>query len=459
MTDKNFESLRQAHPLFTYRAYHWEKREDCLQLHFDFEVNEEIRFSPTIRIPDHPAYAAFYREHNLNELENFVFHIGMIELISYWKCVCCPEIRIEAAHLDDEALAWWKNLYYHGLGEFFYINHIATDAQSFVRLRSTSDRRLPKLEEGNPEGTIIPIGGGKDSVVTLELLKQQQPAPLTFIINPRGATKACAEISGRPSRYLEIQRPIDKRLLELNAEGYLNGHTPFSAMLAFYSLLVATLAGRSRIALSNESSANEPTVQGSDVNHQYSKSIAFESDFREYVARHLTESISYHSFLRPLSELQIAMLFSRCSAYHPVFRSCNVGSKQDIWCGHCPKCLFTCIMLSAFLPEEKVREIFGKGLLEDETLWPVMKELCGETDVKPFECVGTREEVCMALCEIIRQYGNRDESLPTLLTNFKRTALYEAYRQRYFQPLLSAWDPHHFLPEDEELLLRKALGI
>ncbi|MBQ2489352.1 MAG: hypothetical protein II525_06080 [Bacteroidales bacterium] len=459
MTDKNFESLRQAHPTFTYRAYHWEKREDCLQLQFYFEVNEEIRFSPTIRIPDHPAYATFYKEHNLNELENLVFHIGMIELISYWKCVCCPEIRIEAAHLDEEALAWWKNLYYHGLGEFFYINHIATDAQSFVRLRCTSDRRLPKLKAGNPEGTIIPIGGGKDSVVTLELLKQQQPAPLTFIINPRGATKACAEISGLPGRYLEIQRPIDKRLLELNAEGYLNGHTPFSAMLAFYSLLIATLAGRSRIALSNESSANEPTVQGSDVNHQYSKSIAFESDFREYVAKHLTEGISYHSFLRPLSELQIAMLFSRCTAYLPVFRSCNVGSKQDIWCGHCPKCLFTCIMLSAFLPAEKVREIFGKDLLEDETLWPVLKELCGETAVKPFECVGTREEVCMALCEIIRQYESRNKSLPTLLASFRRTALYEAYRQRDIQPLLTAWDPQHFLPEDEELLLRKALGI
>ncbi|MBR5664177.1 MAG: hypothetical protein IKX13_00275, partial [Bacteroidales bacterium] len=254
-------------------------------------------------------------------------------------------------------------------------------------------------------------------------------------------------------------RPIDKRLLELNAEGYLNGHTPFSAMLAFYSLLIATLAGRSRIALSNESSANEPTVQGSDVNHQYSKSIEFEADFREYVAQYLTEDVSYYSFLRPLSELQIAMLFSRCTAYLPVFRSCNVGSKQDIWCGHCPKCLFTCIMLSAFLPAEKVREIFGKDLLEDETLWPVLKELCGETAVKPFECVGTREEVCMALCEIIRQYESRNKSLPTLLASFRRTALYESYRQRDFQPLLTAWDPQHFLPEDEELLLRKALEI
>ena len=116
-------------------------------------------------------------------------------------------------------------------------------------------------------------------------------------------------------------------------------------------------------------------------------------------------------------------------------------------------------MLSAFLPAEKVREIFGKDLLEDETLWPVLKELCGETAVKPFECVGTREEVCMALCEIIRQYESRNEGLPTLLASFRRTALYESYRHRDFQPLLTAWDPQHFLPEDEELLLRKALGI
>ncbi|MBO7624662.1 MAG: hypothetical protein J6S82_05060 [Bacteroidales bacterium] len=116
-------------------------------------------------------------------------------------------------------------------------------------------------------------------------------------------------------------------------------------------------------------------------------------------------------------------------------------------------------MLSAFLPAEKVREIFGKDLLEDETLWPVLKELCGETAVKPFECVGTREEVCMALCEIIRQYESRNKSLPTLLASFRRTALYESYRQRDFQPLLTAWDPQHFLPEDEEQLLRKALEI
>ncbi len=173
-------------------------------------------------------------------------------------------------------------------------------------------------------------------------------------------------------------------------------------MLAFYTLLAACLSGRRYIALSNESSANEPTVQGSDVNHQYSKSVSFESDFRDYVKRQLSDRLSYYSFLRPLSELQIARLFAGHQAYFPVFRSCNAGSKTDSWCGNCPKCLFAFIILSPFIAPETLNGIFGKNLLADANLLPVLKELCGESEVKPFECVGTREEVCMALCETIR---------------------------------------------------------
>ena len=460
---KKYNTYRLTFGEMVYESYSYSVDAEGLKLEFAFRLNDKIVFRPTAAIPRRP-FLDFNQPKELMDI--LVFNIGMIELVSYWKCVCPPVVRVLPHSLDDEQIRFWKKIYFNGLGEFFYTNGINASQDDFMTIVSNPQSAVSwqATQALKPSSTqaitnyLVPIGGGKDSVVTLEALRPRGVRPL--IMNPRGATTLCAERGGfSPEETLVINRRIDPLLLDLNAKGCLNGHTPFSAMLAFYSLLIATLAGRSRIALSNESSANEPTVQGSDVNHQYSKSIAFESDFREYVARHLTESISYHSFLRPLSELQIAMLFSRCSAYHPVFRSCNVGSKQDIWCGHCPKCLFTCIMLSAFLPEEKVREIFGKGLLEDETLWPVMKELCGETDVKPFECVGTREEVCMALCEIIRQYGNRDESLPTLLTSFKRTALYEAYRQRDFQPLLSAWDPHHFLPEDEELLLRKALGI
>jgi hypothetical protein len=163
-------------------------------------------------------------------------------------------------------------------------------------------------------------------------------------------------------------------------------------MLAFYTRLASALSGIPNVALSNESSANESTVIGTSVNHQYSKSLEFEDDFRRY-----RPDFNYFSFLRPLSELQIAMLFSRFTAYHDVFRSCNVGSKEDIWCGHCAKCLFAYIILSPFIEPKRLNQIFGKAMLDDVSLKLEFEQLIGEAETKPFECVGTVSEVRQAL--------------------------------------------------------------
>ena len=201
-------------------------------------------------------------------------------------------------------------------------------------------------------------------------------------------------------------------MLLLNQEGFLNGHTPFSALLAFITLLIGVGSGSKYIALSNESSANESTVPGTDINHQYSKSVAFERDFREYVALHLNSEIQYFSFLRPLNEMQIASLFSQCTAYHEVFRSCNAGSKTDSWCGKCPKCLFTWIILSPFLTRERLTEIFGKDLMRDPELKPIFEELNGTSAVKPFECVGTVEEVRACVDEMKDREGTIAEVSP-----------------------------------------------
>ena len=289
------------------------------------------------------------------------------------------------------------------------------------------------------EKTLVPIGGGKDSVVTLECLRNvMSVTPL--IVNPRGATLNCVKTAGyKDDGFIVINRTLDPTMLKLNAEGYLNGHTPFSALLAFISLLVAFGSRSKYIALSNENSANESTVPGTNINHQYSKSIEFESDFRNYVAENLSEEVQYFSFLRPLSELQIAKLFSQCEAYHPVFRSCNVGSKTDSWCGHCPKCLFTWIILSPFLSREKLVSIFGKDLMADRSLQPILDELNGTAAVKPFECVGTVEEVNACLAATT----NAPEPVegPTV------------------DEILSRFNTNHFLPEKFEQILKSRLHV
>lgn len=109
----------------------------------------------------------------------------------------------------------------------------------------------------------------------------------------------------------------------------MNGHTPFSAIVAFLSFYTAYLIGAEHIVLSNESSANEGNLSGASVNHQYSKSFAFEHDFQQYAHKNLMPDIHYFSLLRPFNELQIAKYFAALPQYHAVFRSCNAGSKPQ----------------------------------------------------------------------------------------------------------------------------------
>lgn len=413
-----YELYRQTYPKFVYQSFQYDVQPDGLHIVFDFSAGPDIQFQPTAFIPSRP-FLRFDQPRDV--LDTLVFNIGMIELISYWKCVCSPVVEVRCGQLNPDQFQFWKKIYFNGLGEFFYINGIEATIDNFLTIDcfgSTpilNDDLFTNLSSTNH---LIPIGGGKDSVVTLEHLRQPGLRPIPLIMNPRGATVGCIQTAGYTlDEVLVIKRSIHPRLLELNAQGYLNGHTPFSAMLAFYTLLAAQLSGIPNIALSNESSANESTVVGTNVNHQYSKSLEFENDFRRYVASHISSRFNYYSFLRPLSELQIALLFSQHKQYFSVFRSCNVGSKQDIWCGNCPKCLFAYIILSPFIAPEILNAIFGKAMLDCIELRPYFLELTGKAPTKPFECVGTISEVHSALSLTLRRWYAHKR--PALLEDYK----------------------------------------
>jgi hypothetical protein len=274
-----------------------------------------------------------------------------------------------------------------------------------------------------------------------------------MIINPRDASLQTAYKAGFDDQEIfKLNRTIDPELLKLNEMGYLNGHTPFSAMLAFTSLLVAVLSGAGEIALSNESSANEPTIPGTKINHQYSKSLEFEKDFRWYVENYITGSIQYYSYLRPLNELQICGLFAEYGDHHGTFRSCNVGSKTNSWCGECPKCLFTYIMLSVFLGKDKMIKVFGTDLYAKESLTATLDQLCGFTDEKPFECVGTIDEVNLAIRKQIHEYG--DDELPLLLERYITKSGDKSFDPVKFRSLISAFE-ENCIPDPGKIKLLK----
>lgn len=409
-----YQLLRSRHKIFFYEGYTSAFTNEGFRIEFSFHIDGLSRFRP-ISVFHYGKYKEiFHRNYQFNKplVEYLIFNIGLIELISYWKATCAPVIRISDQLLNQAQVEWWKKLYFNGLAEFFYMNGLNPTMDGFLDIDSSGKQFKPQTAHGMGNGFLIPVGGGKDSAVTLELLKNAHAEIIPLIINPRGATTETLTAAGLDANdMVSISRTIDPELIRLNRLGYLNGHTPFSAMLAFYSLMASLLSGMGNIALSNESSANEPTIPGTHINHQYSKSFAFEQDFRDYVNRYISPSFNYFSFLRPLNEFQIVSVFSKFDHYHRVFKSCNVGSKTDVWCGKCPKCLFTHIMLSAFKGKAYADEILGAKMLDDSEMSVVFDELCGYSENKPFECVGTIDDVNQAMQMIADQYNEHEKPL------------------------------------------------
>lgn len=453
-----YQALRREYPYFSYESYDYNVDRDHFNISFVFDLAGRARFSPGASIPV-SRFEGFPEllDGNRGALDNLVFHIGLIELISYWKTACPPLILVKPFVLQPEQLKWWKDLYFKGMAEFFYVNGISPRYEEFVRIESRGNRHLAPFGRETFDGKLVPVGGGKDSAVTLQLLLDQALPVVPFIMNPRKAINETIEAAGlNPEESLVVHRTLDPLMLEMNEKGFLNGHTPFSALLAFYSLLGSYISRQKDIVLSNEASANEPTIPGTDINHQWSKSFEFESAFRSYTDQFISPAFNYYSLLRPLNELQISKIFSGMEKFHKAFRSCNVGSKENKWCGKCPKCLFTWVILSPFLGREKLSGIFGKDLSHDLSLAPVLDQLTGTADEKPFECVGTVNEVNAALGKLIREYP--EENLPPLLDHYRQVKGEPVDPEEEFSQVMDhIFEEVHFIPDTEISMLKIAL--
>lgn len=438
----NFDELRKKYPKFIYDKYEIDEDDEKFTFTFYFIVPGLTTYTPVIKI---------YKEGKTNidyDLLNYlVFHIGLIELISYFKCTCSKEVEIKAGYIDIEQIKWFKKLYYYGLGEFMYLNQIDCSLDELMNITCTNTNKYIKKVNYQGQGNMIAIGGGKDSVVSLNLLNGLDNT--CFMINPKEPGIECVKEAGY-DHYLKIERTLDKNMLELNKKGFLNGHTPFSSLVAFVSYTAAYITGKKYIVLSNEGSANEPTVLGTKINHQYSKTYEFENDFNTYTNKYFNIDIKYFSLLRCLSEFQIGMLFAEYKNYHKIFKSCNVGSKSIPWkwCCNCPKCLFVYIILSPFIPKEEMITIFGEDMYENKELLNIFIELIGYSSKKPFECVGTYSEVRYAISLVIKD----NEELPYLLKYYK-----EHYPLELDVDLRNQYNKEHNIPEQFEKIVKEEL--
>lgn len=323
--------------------------------------------------------------------------------VSYFKLLAPFTIDAKALALDEAERAFVIDLYENGLGEFYARN----DLKRFGRLTLASGApgsapEAPAL----PERALVPIGGGKDSLVSLDLLERAGLDISLFAVNPKGPILGSVERASQP--FLAVRRALDPEMVRLGKEpGYYNGHVPSTAIISMIASLSALLYGFNRIVLSNERSASEGNLvfDGREANHQYSKSLAFEKRISDVLAGATGGALGYFSLLRPYSEAKIARLFARTKKFDSVFSSCNEnfklnGNSGPLWCGKCPKCHFVFLIFAPAMPRERLTGIFGQDVLDNADNIPAYRELTGLSGHKPWECVGEILEAAACLYRI-----------------------------------------------------------
>lgn len=329
--------------------------------------------------------------------------LHLIAGVSYYKAAVPAVVAIDGYAIDAETAALVESVYLHGLGEFAYRNGL--DLHGRFKLPATGAPAQAGTA-GLREHALVAIGGGKDSLVSIEALRTAGVAQTVTWIGGSQLIRTCAERTGLPT--LNIGRTLAPELFELNRQGAWNGHIPVTAVNSAIMVFAALLAGVDQVVFSNERSASYGSqIPGTgEVNHQWSKGWAFERAFGEHVERHVASDLRYYSLLRPLSELAVARQFARNDRYDAHFSSCNrnfhiMGERPvQRWCGVCPKCHFVFLALAPFMPKTRLVRIFGRNLLDDASQAGGYDALLEFQDHKPFECVGEGRESRAALATL-----------------------------------------------------------
>ena len=369
------------------------------------ELHETITFPSSPWPSDASRQAAFLQSLDI---------LHLIAGVSYYKAVLAMHIDFGHSKVDKDQAEFLHELYFQGLGEFAYVNQL--DLSDLIDFTANTGTAPTTLDLDLPERAMVAMGGGKDSLVCLEMLRHADIEVQPICVGDSELIGETAKAAGLP--LIRVRRQLSPVLTEMNAQGAWNGHVPVTAINSAILLCASVLYGYRYIVFANESSANEATLtdsHGREINHQYSKSLGFEQAFRCLIRDRVSPNIEYFSLLRPYAEIAVARQFADLLQYHAVFSSCNRNFHQDgsriegRWCRDCPKCRFVALALAPFVRAEQLIAIQGGDLLGQQDQLAGYKALCGLGEHKPFECVGSIAESRSAMKQLASMQGWQDK--------------------------------------------------
>src|SRR5690348_3479415 len=375
--------------VFRYREYAVDAERGVLTCRYELDGRE---FTERVTLPPGEQW----HTEQARAAARLVF---LLSGVSYYKTAAPAVIDFGTIALTAAEEAFLREFYLQGLAEFAYRNHLDLTQLRIETRRAPDPNPDPTSPPtpARPRRALVPFGGGIDSIVTVEQVRQQADVALFIVSRPADrfdAIEQPAAVTGLP--VVRAEREIDPQLLRSAELGFLNGHVPVTGILSAIAVLAAVLTSRDAVVMSNEWSASIPTLEadGRPVNHQHSKSEEFEAAFRGVLAAH-PDLPEYFSWLRDRTELWVGREFAKLRPYHATFRSCNKAFYTERarrfahWCGQCDKCCFIDLILAPFLPAGALRQIFAVAgePLDDPALKPKFRSLLG-AGAKPFECVG-----------------------------------------------------------------------
>jgi UDP-N-acetyl-alpha-D-muramoyl-L-alanyl-L-glutamate epimerase len=455
MTARDFQNAADTPSLFSFRGWETDDRSGDIRFRYAYDTGiefcETIQFQAPLPPSDSGLRAGF---------DAIVEALNVALGVSYYKAFLPSSMAIEGARFSAHQLEFFQKLYVNGLAEFGYRNRVnIAERVDFRNARVEGPPSASRAAAGSIQlerRSAVLLGGGKDSLVSVEILRAADEPMVLLAVNPKQPIVDCARASGLP--LISVTRNLDPLLFRLNERGALNGHVPITAIVSLIALAGAFVYGYDTVILSNERSANEATLveAGVPINHQYSKASEFEADLRDYIARYVGAGLGYFSLLRPLSELHISQLMAKVDRYDDCFTSCNRAFRlqQDQpaarWCLDCPKCRFTFLMLATALDRSRLQRIFGANLLDAMAQLPGYAELVGLGAQKPWECVGEIDECRAALLHLADDPKWQSSAVVAAL----------APRLRRASPDHGAWktlltpSSEHFLPARYERMVR-----
>jgi hypothetical protein len=403
------------HDQFTYTEFR--VSDDRRTVWFDYVAwygDREVQFTESLEFPA-PLLDTPEQSRSLRAL-----HLALG--VSYYKKFLPPRIAHPYA-MDANEAAFWNSNWQNGLGEFLYVNKL--DVARVAHFGEQDGIKFEGSGASDASGAILGIGGGKDSIVAGELLKDVGVPVAGFVMATGEQLGQAASVAATMQVPLHaVKRKLDTQLIELKGQpGTYSGHVPISMIFGLVGAALAIAQKAAYVVVANEASASIPRIMWGDraVNHQWSKSYGFEKDLQRFIQRSIAGQITYFSAVRQLTSIGIAKLFTKLPRYFEVFTSDNSVFRIDPakrpsgrWSLESPKSLSSYLLLAPWLSDTDVARIFTIDFLNEPSLSTLFLELTGVEGEPPLDCVGTVEELVLSVNLLARAERYSDTTLMKL---------------------------------------------